>query len=263
MFGDKKYAGIADAIIFSIAFVFIALFGRLFFVNGGAGWYYFSSLHRLIFGMIATYDCCKLYDVNLGQVFSLKNWKFALIAGSGFLIYGIAYTVTLCVGVKEFVGLTVPVVIAHIFLQQITTGFYEETVYRGLILGGYFEQEDRSWKKRVVYAFVSFVIFGSIHLIDGNWQTFVFTGSIGFAFAAIYLKSHNIFIPMLLHFVYDVAANLSYYVEFDQTELFSRMVSLLDPILVLMFVISLIVIIMPHSKDEALEEQVEEEYDYI
>ena len=59
MFGDKKYAGIADAIIFSIAFVFIALFGRLFFVNGGAGWYYFSSLHRLIFGMIATYDWCQ------------------------------------------------------------------------------------------------------------------------------------------------------------------------------------------------------------
>ena len=51
--------------------------------------------------------------------------------------------------------------------------------------------------------------------------------------------------------------------EFDQTELFSRMVSLLDPILVLMFVISLIVIIMPHSKDEVLEEQVGEEYDYI
>lgn len=257
MFDDKKYAGIADAIIFSIAFVFIALFGRLFFVNGGVGWYYFSSLHRLIFGVIATYDYCKLYDVNLKQVFSLKNSNLALMAGSGFLIYAIAYTIALCAGVKNFSGLTLSAVIAHVFLQQITTGFYEEIVYRGLILGGYFAQEDRSWKKRMVYAFVSFVIFGSIHLLDGNWHTFLFTGSIGFAFAAIYLKSHNIFIPMLLHFVYDVAANLSYYVEYNQTELFKNMVSLLDPIRVLMFVISLIVIILAHPNDNAVEKEVE------
>ena len=60
---------------------------------------------------------------------------------------------------KKYAGIADAIIfsIVHVFLQQITTGFYEEIVYRGLILGGYFEQEDRSWKKRMVYAFVSFV----------------------------------------------------------------------------------------------------------
>ena len=248
MMEDKKYVGIKDAILFSIVFMMISLFARIFFWNSGAAWYYFSSIQRLIFGIIATYDYCQLYNINPNQVFSFMNWRPALVAGVGFLIFAIFYTITVCIGAENIIGLTASLFISHIILQQLTTGFYEEIVYRGLLLGGYFEHEDPSWIIRLFYAFVSFIIFGSIHLIDGNWITFLFTGSIGFSFAVIYLKAQNILIPMIFHFTYDVIANLNYYIEYNPSELFKIMEKLLDPLVIVMFVLSLIILLSKRDR---------------
>lgn len=62
-----------------------------------------------------------------------------------------------------------------------------------IILGATFTIE-------LIYAFASFLLFG-LAQINGGLYGFVFTGILGFSFAVIYLKSHNIVIPMGLHFL--------------------------------------------------------------
>ena len=102
------------------------------------------------------------------------------------------------VGCRGISGLTAGLFFARILLQQLTTALYEELNYRFLILEGYFHGNKSVWS-RLLYAFVSFLVFGPAHVVTG-WSTsaFFLSGAIGFTFAVIYLKSGNIVIPMLL-----------------------------------------------------------------
>ena len=114
-------------------------------------------------------------------------------------------------------------------MQQLTTALYEELNYRFLILEGYFHGNKSVWS-RLLYAFVSFLVFGAAHVVTG-WSTsaFFLSGAIGFTFAVIYLKSGNIVIPMLLHF---------------------SMNSVLEIALAIMFLVSLVILIIDKSTVE-------------
>lgn len=107
-----------------------------------------------------------------------------------------------------------------------------------MICKGYDHAKKSFWTK-LAFALSSAVIFGGLHVITG-WDTYVFlqTGSIGFAFAVIYLQSGNILLQMLLHFVYDVIANLTGFVEWNQSALFTSLNSIFEVMLVVMFVLS-------------------------
>lgn len=194
----SSYTGILYAIILGTTFTIIALWTKSHL--DGIPWYLFSSLHHLIYGLAALFLFCRLYTKKPGEVFHLQNRKAALVAGSGFILYLLYYIITLFLGIDHIEALTFPLVFSHLFLQQITTGFFEEMTYRGLVLEGYFLQENKTLKAELIYAFASFLLFGLAH-ISGGLYSFVFTGILGFSFAAIYLKSHNILIPMGLHFL--------------------------------------------------------------
>lgn len=116
---------------------------------------------------------------------------------------------------------------------------------------GYFYSTQNS-KNKLIYGFISFLLFGAGHVVNG-WSTYSFlqTGAIGFSFAVMYLKSGNIVIPMILHFIYDVFANLTGYVEWNKSTLFVNMNSLFDLMLIVMFVISFVILLMESKMDKA------------
>lgn len=135
-------------------------------------------------------------------------------------------------------------------MQQLTTALYEELNYRFLILEGYFHGNKSVWS-RLLYAFVSFLVFGAAHVVTG-WSTsaFFLSRAIGFTFAVIYLKSGNIVIPMLLHFIYDIPTNMTSYIEWKDASLLASMNSVLEIALAIMFFVSLVILIIDKSTVE-------------
>lgn len=239
---NKKYSGILWAIVIASVFVTISLFMMQFLV--GTPWFIFSSILRFVFGFLILFIVKRLYDRPIKEVFSIKGSKIALSAGSGFVVYFLYYLLVWCSGIKSITGLTIGLLISRIILQQIATGFYEELNYRVLLLEGCFYGSQNS-KNKLIYGFLSFFLFGALHVVDG-WDTYSFlqTGIIGFAYAVMYLKSRNILLPMIMHFVYDIFANLTYYIEWNNSTLFVNVNSIFEIMLIIMFIISFIMLLI-------------------
>lgn len=246
LFFNKKYSGTLWAIAIAGAFVLLSLWGLQ--LLKGTAWYVFSSILRLVFGIVILFVIRKLYGTPAKAVLSIKGSKKALLAGLGFLLFFIYYLIIWFSGLESVKGLTAGLLVSQILLQQITTGFYEELNYRALILQGYFHGP-QTVKRRVFYAFVSFLLFGALHIIDG-WSTYRFlqTGTIGFAFAVMYLKSGNILVPMLLHFVYDVFANLTNYIQWNGAAVFVTLNANFHIALMALFVVSFVLLLADGRK---------------
>lgn len=247
LFLDKKYIGIWASIIIGAAFFGLSVLGGQFL--DGTVWYLYSSMIRLIFGIAILFFIKKIYGKSIGQLLKFKNSGRALLTGIGFIVYAIYFVVDICCGYAGIAGLTMGLLVSKLFLQQLTTGFFEELLNRVLVTEGYFHGKRVAWRK-LLYALASFVLFGTIHILTGwDLHRFLFTGTIGFAFAVIYLNTGNIIIPMLLHFVYDIFANLADFIEWNNSELFNNVNGIFDYVVIGMFVISFAMIFM---KDKAV-----------
>lgn len=247
---SKKYSGILWAVIIAAVFTGIQLWVMRFL--SGTPWYLFSSFSRFAFGFLILFVVLKLYGRTPGKVLSVKGSKAAFIAGSGFLLYFLYYLLTWFSGIESIVGLTAGLFISRIIMQQLATGFYEELNYRVLILEGYFYGAQTVWRK-IIYAFISFFLFGAVHVVtDWSIYRFLQTGIIGFAFAVMYIKSGNVLIPMILHFLYDIFANLTDYAAWNNSALFINLNSIFDIVLLLLFVASL-TLLLRKGKDKTFQ----------
>lgn len=250
---DQRYVGIFAAILFAAAFLGISIFvhEHTRIISNPTHWYLFSSILRAVFGMAILFFVRKIYGKTPKQALGFHNTKVALVSAAGFLIFFVYYLFDYAAGFNTIVGLSAGLLVSKVLLQQITTGFYEELNYRLLILEGYFYGKP-SVGRKLAYALISFVAFGLIHVITG-WSTYGFlhTGAVGFAFAVIYLNSGNMMLPMLLHFVYDIFANLADYVEWNQSLLFVAVNSVFEIMLAIMFLVSFLLLFRKDQKPKA------------
>lgn len=247
VFYDKRYSGIIWSVVLSVVFFILSTAGRSFFLNE-VPWFLYSSILRLIFGFIVIFMMNKLFGRFMREVMSFQNWKNALFLGLGFIIYTMYYIVLIITGTKAVIGLSLGLIVSRLFLQQLTTGFFEELSTRALVIEGYFYQEHKSLRMKSIYAITSALIFGCIHILTG-WDTyiFIFTAIVGFSFAVVYIKTHNIVIPMLLHFIYDVFANFIDYVEYSSSAIFHALNTAFYGMVGVMLLISVFMLVKPEK----------------
>lgn len=246
----SKDIGIILCILFYVCFWAIARIAKPYF--DGAAWYFFSSAQRIIFGLAELFIFMKIFHKEeWTDVINFTNFKDGIRAGSGLILYTILLTIVIAIGTGSFIDTTFVILFSCLICQQITTGLWEELTFRAFLLEGYNNKKKRNWLCRLIYAIVSFIIFGLIHAMEcDNFgdaiDKFIVTGIFGFVFASVYLYSHNILVPMLLHFIYDIAANFQQFVDVwnEENPLFHVLNNyVLTAAFILMFIVSLLFVV--------------------
>ena len=213
----KKDIGIIFCIVFSIIFIAVSNVLKPYF--DGAYWYSVSSIQRMLFGIIELFVFVKLYKrEKWTDVIHFKNFKYGLSASIGmFLFLPFEIITYYIIGAREWLNTTVPIVVSCLLFQQLATGFWEELTFRAFVCEGYYQKNAVTAKNRLVYAFISFLLFGIVHTIDcGTLEVaiyrFISTGIWGFAFTSIYLYTHNILVAMFMHFFTDIFLNVPIFI---------------------------------------------------
>lgn len=214
----KKELFIAGALTVLIAFMDISGLPCALFVNIKVSdiepIYWTLMLNHIFIGIVAF----------LALKFLCHNWKLGLNTkgvADGFKKYGlpgIAVGIISCIafiiGLQPFdYNPTIWKVLIEGVIYYIGVAFVEELYVRGLLLN-FIEKLFKNSKNSTMTAVVfSSLIFGFGHIFGTLGQPIlviitkvIWTAAMGFYFGAIYKKTNNLLLPIILHFVINICA---------------------------------------------------------
>ncbi len=207
----KPQGGFWLWLLVTLGFVAVDILGTQF-LRDATAILLIDSLVRIGFGVLSVWLLVKYFDKGSWRnVIHVKNLDAALLAGGGMILLILMETIVLFTKTptsywQELRSVPWQLLFAELVCQQVTTGFFEEAADRALLMEGYYQNGERTGKRRLAYGLLSAVLFGAMHLLAGP-TTAAFAALFGFAMTAIYLHSHNILVPMLLHFLQDLVAH--------------------------------------------------------
>lgn len=176
-----------------------------------------DSFIRIVFGVIALILMKNILQDNFCEQFIMRipksTWLFSIpffmYLGLQFLYLSIAQSITTAY-ISAFVLSCV---------QQLATGFFEETASKGLVMSGMLSKWKHTVRGRIYMVFVSGILFGTLHILNilfnGDiiaclWQA-LYSSAFGVFLAAIYLYSNNIILCMLFHAIWDILIRIPNY----------------------------------------------------
>ena len=158
------------------------------------------------------------------DVFETQDYKVKRI-GRGFLIGWVGIVIPISVFFINFTQydsnsfikpelVTLIVTALHPFLG---TGLFEEVLFRGLILKLLLVKLGCSKKGIIQAAFISSIIFGIVHIVNyivgaahllPTLTQVIFASAGGVFYAAIYLRTRNLLIPIFMHGLFNIAGQI-------------------------------------------------------
>lgn len=169
-----------------------------------------DSCIRVVFGVIALFLMRILYKEKLGKLFTAEIPKSTWLYCIPFFLYlGLEF---LYLPISE--SLTAAYLPAFLLscVQELATGFWEESASKGLVMSGMLLKWKNTVKGRIAAVFITGVLFGTLHILNmlfvGDiaaclWQA-LYASVFGIFLAAVYLHSRNIALCMALHAVWDI-----------------------------------------------------------
>ena len=209
---SRKYFGIVICILFAIMYILVESVAAPYFE--GAIWYCTRSALRVLFFIVELFIFIRFYDKETaGNVIFFKGFKKGLFAGIAmFLFIPFVIITYFIVGAPEWADISISIVLSYLILEQLSVALFEEFTFRAFVMEGYFLEENKTVSTKIMYALISAVVFGIFHAQAATTMNsaiirFVITGIWGFAFASVYIYSHNILAAMFIHFITDVVVN--------------------------------------------------------
>ena len=215
---NKKLIGIILTVLFLLLLYYTSpLINNNF---DGAWGYMMKSVQRILFFAAELIIFVKLYKKDsIGSIVNMNSFKEAVPACSAMFIYVVFYVITYTmVGAKIWLNTTMPIVVSCLIFMQLATGLWEEITFRAFVCEGYYQGTNATFKRRLLYAGISAVVFGIAHVVECDSleqaiYRFITTGVWGFAFASVYLYTHNILAAAFIHFVTNIFLNISTFIS--------------------------------------------------
>ena len=86
---------------------------------------------------------------------------------SAMFIYVVFDVITyVVIGAKSWLNTTMPIVVSCLIFMQLATGLWEELTFRAFVCEGYYQGANATFKRRLLYAGISMVIFGIAHAVE-------------------------------------------------------------------------------------------------
>ena len=215
---NKKLIDIILAVLFLLLLYYTSpLINNNF--DGALG-YMMKSVQRILFFAAELIIFVKLYKKDsIGSIINMNSFKDAVPACSAMFIYVLFDVITYTViGAKIWLNTTMPIVVSCLIFMQFATGLWEELTFRAFVCEGYYQGANATFMRRILYAGISMVIFGIAHAVECDSleqaiYRFIMTGVWGFAFASVYLYTHNIFAAAFIHFVTNIFLNIPIFIS--------------------------------------------------
>ena len=215
---NKRLIGIILAILFLLLLYYTSpLINNNF--DGALG-YMMKSVQRILFFAVELIIFVKLFKKDsMASVVNMNSFKDAVPACSAMFIYVVFDVITyVVIGAKSWLNTTMPIVVSCLIFMQLATGLWEELTFRAFVCEGYYQEANATFKRRLLYAGISMVIFGIAHAVECDSleqaiYRFISTGVWGFAFASVYLYTHNILAAAFIHFVTNIFLNIPIFIS--------------------------------------------------
>lgn len=207
-------------------FSYIVIMGLFFLMSLQNKWeigqreYYLWSIGAETLGAILTFCIISILGLRKKIGLQCPGFVYGLVIGSLMLAYSIIYFIinTATYGIQNFI-IPNAVDLFLVALMMISVALFEELLFRGLLLNTFLNRFDNTTRNMILCVFFSSILFGSSHFINLIVRPellvltlcqAIYTVFAGVFFAAVYLKSKNLWAVIFYHALFDIASTVFY-----------------------------------------------------